>query len=66
MSDFETENAEADCCHLKNVDVSLFPLIKSAELSAIIEASSSSDNSGDFEINMCTCSGLAYMAYSFD
>ena len=53
-SDFETENAEADCCHLNGIEVSLFSLIKSAELSAMMEASSSSDKSGDFEINKCT------------
>ena len=43
MSDFETEKAEADCCHLNWPDTSLFSLIKFSELSAIMVANCSSD-----------------------
>jgi len=48
-SDFETEKAEADSCHVNTPRVSLLSLIKFEELSAIIVTSSSSDIFGDRE-----------------
>ena len=58
-SDFETENADADCCHAKFFLASLFALIKRSELSAIIVANSISEISGERETRKCICSGLA-------
>lgn len=44
ISDFETEKAEADCCHANMLWLNLLSLINFEELSAIIVANSSSDN----------------------
>ncbi|MDQ6844474.1 MAG: hypothetical protein M3Z92_09005 [Bacteroidota bacterium] len=46
-SDFETENAEADCCHSKVAPLNLFSLINLEELSATIDAKISSDMRGE-------------------
>ena len=63
---FETENAEAYCCHLNRPVTKLFSFINFSELSAIIVANSSSDFEGERETSKWTCSGLAYIAYNFD
>ena len=46
-SDFETEKAEADCCHSKTPELSLLSLINFEELSATIVAIASSCSAGD-------------------
>jgi len=58
-SDFETENDEADFCHVKFFLASLFSLIKRSELLAIIVAKTFSEILGERETRKCICSGLA-------
>ena len=66
ISDFETENADADCCHLKWPLESLFWLMNFSKLSAIIVARCCSEISGERDTRIWTCSGFAYIAYNFD
>ena len=58
-SDFETENAEADACHVNRPGLSLFELINPDELSATMVSRVSSDKPGEREERKCTCSGFA-------
>jgi hypothetical protein len=48
-SDFETEKAEADCCHSNIPTLSLLSLINLEQLSATIVANISSDIFGERE-----------------
>jgi hypothetical protein len=57
--DFDTEKAEADCCHLKSPFTKIFSLINFSELSAIIVANSCSAILAVRETRKWTCSGLA-------
>src|SRR3972149_10947005 len=65
-SDFETEKAAADSCQENLPALSLFSFMNLSELSATIVAKVSSDIFGERETIKCTCSGLAYIAYSFE
>src|SRR3972149_1572144 len=65
-SDFETEKAAADSCQENLPALSLFSFMNLSELSATIVAKVSSDIFGKRETIKCTCSGLAYIAYSFE
>ncbi len=48
-SDFETEKAEADCCHENTPELSLLSLINFEELSATMVTNTSSANPGEKE-----------------
>ena len=58
ISDFETENADADCCHLNGPETSLFSLMKLSELSEIIVANSTSDKVAARDTTKCKCCQL--------
>ena len=58
-SDFDTENAASDSCQAKRPVHNLISLINLEALSDTIDASYASDNSGDRDTRIWTCSGLA-------
>jgi len=65
-SDFETENADAESCHLNRVAHKLFSFMNLSELSAIDVNNDSSDVFGERDATKWTCSALAYIAYNFE